>query len=196
MCVSGFLSCRPSSWSRFPPGKWSHPRLRLHLLQNQPHQVSPHSVPHLSQASHFSGESGDCKTLITQHEIHFELQPDAFPCDRAKVAYIINQLTGRAEAWTTPKCSWTSPVCQTLAQFSKALTQIFQHMNFEHEAAKALSGLVVDYAVEFRTMAAKSSWNPPSSFRRLSGGLIVASKGPIGPAGPSHGSGLPHQAGY
>uniref|UniRef100_A0A3B4YG34 CCHC-type domain-containing protein n=1 Tax=Seriola lalandi dorsalis TaxID=1841481 RepID=A0A3B4YG34_SERLL len=104
------------------------------------------SAPLLSQLNRFSGELGDCKTFLAQCEIHFELQPDAFPTDRARIAYIITHLKGRAEAWATAEWGRSSPVCQ-------------------------LSGRVVDNAIEFRILAAESSWNPPALFDAFLEGL-------------------------
>lgn len=60
--------------------------------------LGPRPVPDMSQPSCFLGETEDYKTFLTQCEIHFKLQPDAVPSDRAKVAYIITHLRGRAEA--------------------------------------------------------------------------------------------------
>ena len=152
-----------------------------------PVQPSTRPVPHLSQPTRFTGDSGDCKTFLTQCQIHFELQPEAFPTDRAKVAYIITHLSGRAEAWATAEWGRSSPVCQSLPLFSKALTQIFQHTTPGREAARALvrlrqgRGRVVDYAIEFRTLAAESSWNPPALFDAFLEGLSESLKDQLAP---------------
>uniref|UniRef100_A0A8D0D940 DUF4939 domain-containing protein n=1 Tax=Sander lucioperca TaxID=283035 RepID=A0A8D0D940_SANLU len=61
--------------------------------------------PHLARPERFSGESGDCRSFLTQCEIHFELQAAAYPTDRAKVVYIISHLTGRAELWAAAEWS-------------------------------------------------------------------------------------------
>ena len=122
--------------------------------------------PQLSRPERFSGESGDVRPFLTQCELHFELQAAAFPTDRAKVAFIISHLTGRAEAWATAEWSRRSAACATLAGFTRALEQVFQHTSPGREAARTLLRLrqgrrrVSDYAIDFRTLAAESEWNP------------------------------------
>ena len=82
----------------------------------------------LSRPEKFSGDSGDCRPFLTQCELHFELQPMSFPSERARVAYVISYLSGRAEAWATAEWSRRSPVCDTLQLFTNALTKTFQQI--------------------------------------------------------------------
>lgn len=118
--------------------------------------------PHLAKPETLLG---DCRAFLTQCELHFELQAAAYPTDRAKVAFVISHLTGRAESWATAEWSRKSVVCDSYANFTQTFTQIFQIFTPGREAARALVGLqqgrrgVSDYAVEFRILAAESGWN-------------------------------------
>lgn len=55
--------------------------------------------------------------------------------------------------------------CLSLGLFSATLTKLFDHTPPGREAARALGGLcqgrprAIDYAIEFRTLAADSGWN-------------------------------------
>nr|XP_057907337.1 retrotransposon-derived protein PEG10 isoform X1 [Doryrhamphus excisus] len=126
------------------------------------------TCPQLSRPEWFSGESGDVRPFLTKCELHFELQAPAFMSERARVAFVISHLTGRAGAWATTEWSRRSAVCESYAAFSKALEQVFQRQPSGREAARSLLQLhqgrqrVTDYAVEFRALAANSDWNAPA----------------------------------
>ncbi|CAL9685258.1 unnamed protein product [Knipowitschia caucasica] len=152
------------------------------------HQPVHHvATPHFSQPARFSGESGDCRAFLTQCNLHFELQPLTYPSDRAKIAYIISHLSGRAEAWATAEWSRDSPVCLNLRQFIKSFTQVFQHISPGREAARALVSLrqgrrrASDYATEFRTLAAESEWNQSALIDAFLHGLSSTLKDQLAP---------------
>ncbi|CAL9698545.1 unnamed protein product [Knipowitschia caucasica] len=119
----------------------------------------------LSNPERFSGETGDCWPFLSQCELHFEFQQACFPSDRAKIAYIISYLTGRARAWATAEWDGRSTICNSLPLFIRTFNHIFQTITPGREAAKALVTLrqgrrsVLDYALEFCTISADSGWN-------------------------------------
>ena len=139
-------------------------------------------LPHLSRPERFSGESGDCRAFLTQCGLHYELQSVHYPTDRAKIAYLISHLTGRAEAWATAEWNRDSHLCNSFADFTQAFTQIFQHVTPGREAARVLVNLrqgrrrVADYAIEFRTVAAESGWNQTALLDAFLCGLSSALK--------------------
>uniref|UniRef100_A0A3Q3W915 DUF4939 domain-containing protein n=1 Tax=Mola mola TaxID=94237 RepID=A0A3Q3W915_MOLML len=123
---------------------------------------------HLSSPERFSGESGDCRPFISQCELHIEFNAASFSSDQAEIAFIISHLTGRATRfWATAEWSRRSAMCNSLAEFIKIFTQIFQSTSPGREAARSLVSLrqgkrsVTDYTIEFRTIAADNSWNQP-----------------------------------
>ncbi len=95
----------------------------------------------LSSPERFSGESGDCRPFLSQCELHFEFQASAFLSDRAKIAYIISYLSGRAKAWATAEWSRRSAICNSLPLFLETFKTVFQSATPGREAAKALAAL-------------------------------------------------------
>lgn len=136
----------------------------------------------LSPPEKFSGNAPNCRAFLVQCGLHFDLQPDAFPTERSRVAYIITHLTGRAEAWATAEWANNSPVCQSVELFSATLKKIFDHSTPGPEAARTILSLrqgsrpVVDYAIQFRTLAADCGWNPSSLLDAFHYGLSDAIK--------------------
>ena len=97
--------------------------------------------------------------------MHFELSPHVFPTDRAKIAFMISHLAGRARAWATAEWARESPLSSSHRDFKEALQRTFDPVSTIREKARELSGLrqgqesVCDYAIRFRTLAAESGWN-------------------------------------
>ncbi|XP_028459947.1 uncharacterized protein LOC114572484 [Perca flavescens] len=81
-------------------------------------RASSSPFPHLARPERFSGDSGDCRAFLTQRELHFELQAATYPSDRAKVAFIISHLSGRAESWAAAEWSQRSAVCNSYTGFT------------------------------------------------------------------------------
>ena len=132
-----------------------------------PPRTSPVSEARLPPPERCSGAPGSCRPFLTQCSLAFELQPSAFPSDRARVAYVISLLTGRAKEWGTAEWQRQSPICSSFLLFSKELRKVFDHATPGREAAQGLMDLkqggrsVADYSIDFRTIAADSGWNAP-----------------------------------
>lgn len=126
---------------------------------------SSSQAPTFVVPAQFAGDSGDCKTFITQCSIHFELSLECYTTDRAPVVFAISHLSGRAEAWAAAECDHQSSLCDSFQEFAKALRLTFQTVPLERHAAQKLACLrqgnrsIRDYAVEFRTLAVQSHWN-------------------------------------
>ena len=93
--------------------------------------VSLHSLHLSSPFKHFSGESGDCLPFISQCELHFEFIATSFSSDRAKIVFIISQLTGRARSCAMAEWSYRSAMCNSLPEFVKNFTEIFHSTRFK-----------------------------------------------------------------
>ncbi|XP_077390531.1 uncharacterized protein LOC144027107 [Festucalex cinctus] len=134
----------------------------------------------LASPERYSGDQGQCQAFLTECDIHFELSPQAFPTDRSRVAFMISHLTGRARDWATAEWARHSPTCSTAAGFSRALRLVFDPTNMDREKTRELSNLrqgresVNDYAIRFRTLAAKSGWNDTALFDHFLKGLSTA----------------------
>ncbi|KAI3359067.1 hypothetical protein L3Q82_002568 [Scortum barcoo] len=128
-----------------------------------PTSASPHPV-RLAPPEKFSGESGECRPFLVQCDLHFKNDPDAFASEQAWVAFMVPHLTGRAAAWATAEWARGAAVCQNVKDFSQTLSRMFDHTSPAREASRALFSLrqrnwkVMDYAIEFRTLAADSGW--------------------------------------
>lgn len=135
-------------------------------------QASPappsNSEVHLPHPERYDGSPGRCKGFLTQCSLNFELQPNKFPTSRSKVAYVITLLSGKALAWATAlwEQSPQPAVCSDYSRFIDEMRRVFEHPVRGREAASRLLQLsqgtqsVAELAVEFRTLAMESGWNP------------------------------------
>ncbi|XP_061605724.1 uncharacterized protein fbxw9 isoform X2 [Phyllopteryx taeniolatus] len=164
------------------PNTATVPTFPCEAVTIQPPATSAAVCPQLSRPERFSGDSGNIKPFITQCELHFELQAAAFPTERAKIAFVISHLTGRAEAWATAEWSRNSAACHSWAFFVKTMEQIFEFSTPDREAARSLVTLqqgkrrVSDYAIEFCILAAESQWNNQALLDAFFQGLSPAVK--------------------
>ena len=146
----------------------------LGTLNPQP-QVQPLAAPVAPVAeSHslrlpppicFSGDSKACRGFLGQCTIHFELLPQHFLSDRAKITYIISLLSGEALAWAAPLWESNDPVVSSLSVFLKLFWNIFKEPACVSSVASALlclrqeSASVGQYALHFHILTAELSWN-------------------------------------
>uniref|UniRef100_A0A3P9K7H2 ribonuclease H n=1 Tax=Oryzias latipes TaxID=8090 RepID=A0A3P9K7H2_ORYLA len=106
-----------------------------------------------------------CKNFLTDCSIHFEHSPHAFVSDRARIAFMISHLSGRARAWAMAEWARNSPICSSLIAFQHALQITFDPVSTSREKARELTNIrqgresVCDYAIRFRTSAAENGWN-------------------------------------
>ncbi|KAK3551711.1 hypothetical protein QTP70_022574, partial [Hemibagrus guttatus] len=82
----------------------------------------------------FSGSAEDCNGFLLQCSLALEMQPHLYPDDRAKVAFIISHLDGKALRWAEPIWTQNNPIVTSLPSF-------------------------IEHFKEFRTLAAASGWN-------------------------------------
>lgn len=66
-----------------------------HELSDSP-PPSPITEPKVNNPPRYSGEPTECKAFLTQCEVIFSLQPSTYAADRARIAFVISLLTGRA----------------------------------------------------------------------------------------------------
>lgn len=137
------------------------------------------SGPRLAPPERYSGEPGQCKSFITDCSMHFKYSPWDFPSDRAKVAFMISHLTGKARSWATAEWSRDSPLCNSVSEFQAALQKVFEPLCSDREKARELSWIrqgreaVSDYAVRFRTLASESGWNSTALYDVFLKGLAA-----------------------
>lgn len=85
--------------------------------------------------------------------------------ESSKVHYALGLLRGRALVWAEAVCSNQSLTGVTFADFSAKLKTVFDHPDHVGNSSKILFNLrqgpnsVLEYSVEFWTLAADSKWN-------------------------------------
>lgn len=138
---------------------------------------SPVHEPKLPPPEKYSGDPGTCRSFLSQCSLIFELQPSTFPSDRAKVAYVITQLLGRAREWGTAMWDADSPSCADFQDFSAEMRRVFDRSKHGHEAAHELLQMrqghrsVSDYAIDFQTLATCTRWDSEALFDTFLNGL-------------------------
>lgn len=144
--------------------------------------LSPLSEPRLPPPQHFSGDPSACDGFLTQCSLTFELQPSSFPSDRAKIAYVITLLSGKALSWATAVWKAQAPFCTSYSAFEKEFKRVFDHPFSGRQASKRLltlrqgNGSAAEYAIQFRTVAAGSGWNNEALMVCFLNGLSEAIK--------------------
>ncbi|KAK3522424.1 hypothetical protein QTP86_010645 [Hemibagrus guttatus] len=93
----------------------------------------------MAQPAPYSGSVEDCNGHLLQCSLVLEMQPHLYPTERSKVAFVITQLQHFKEVFGKP--SWDSSVGEELCKLRQGKL------------------MVTKYAIQFRTLAAKSSWN-------------------------------------
>ncbi|KAK3524878.1 hypothetical protein QTP86_011080 [Hemibagrus guttatus] len=134
----------------------------------------PLCVSPMAQPAPYSG-SEDCNGFILQCSLVLEMQPHLYPTERSKVAFIISQLRGQALLWAESLWSQNSPVTQSYAGFVDHFKEVFGKPSWDSSVGEELCRLqqgkltVPEYALQFRTLAAKSGWNeqaPLAAYRQ------------------------------
>ncbi|KAK3544185.1 hypothetical protein QTP86_008287 [Hemibagrus guttatus] len=119
----------------------------------------------MAQPAPYSGSAEDCNGFLLQCSLVLEMQPHLYPTERSKVAFVITQLRGQALLWAESLWSQDSPVTQSYAVFVEHFKEVFGKPSWDSSVGEELCKLrqgklmVTEYAIQFRTLAAKSGWN-------------------------------------
>ncbi|KAK3568426.1 hypothetical protein QTP86_006935 [Hemibagrus guttatus] len=88
-----------------------------------------------------------------------------FPTEQSKVAFLITQLSGKALLWAESIWSQNHPAVQPYSSFVDHFKEVFGKPSWDSSIGEELYNLkqgkmsVNEYALQFRTLAAKSGWN-------------------------------------
>ncbi|TWW68258.1 hypothetical protein D4764_19G0000560 [Takifugu flavidus] len=74
--------------------------------------------PRVGAPERYSGDPEGCNPFLTNCSILFALQPYTFASEAAKVAFIINHVTGRARLWGMAEWERGTPACSSFQTFS------------------------------------------------------------------------------
>lgn len=122
----------------------------------------------MAKLAPFSGSAEDSNGFLLQCSLVLEMQPNLYPNERSKVAFIISQLNGRALQWAETIWSQDGPVTQSLTNFVTHFKVVFGRSANDSSAGEQLYHLkqgsmsINDYALKFRTLVAASGWNKQS----------------------------------
>lgn len=145
------------------PGQASGPALQTSTSSGS-QSVQPRE-PFIPTPNRYSGETGVCKQFLHQCMLVFDQQPLTYSSDRAKVAFIMSLLSGKASAWAVALVNRDSPVCNTLTSFTSEMQRVFDHPLQGKEASSRLlslhqgSGSVSAYSIDFRILATECGWD-------------------------------------
>ncbi|KAL0162309.1 hypothetical protein M9458_041705, partial [Cirrhinus mrigala] len=122
---------------------------------------SPMAMPNT-----FAGEAAECSSFLLQVNLYILMQPQQFPLENAKVAFLISLLTSKALQWA--KAIWNSdnPIIHSYSLlFTSHFSEVFSTATGTLTTSDQLFRLqqgtssVNDYTLHFRTLAAASGWN-------------------------------------
>lgn len=150
--------------------------LQVHQLRKDPPVSSRPAEapePRINNPPCYAGEPTQCRSFLTQCEVVFALQPTTYSRERARVAYVISLLTGRACEWGT--AAWEAEVDFTTRfdLFKEEMLRVFDRSAHGEEASRILSSLrqgrrtVIDFSIEFRTLSTTCGWNEPALVARF-----------------------------
>lgn len=121
--------------------------------------------PRLPAPERYDGNPERCRGFVTQCTLAFGLQPNSYPVENSKVAYIITLLTGKALDWATALWEQQSPLTENSEQFIEEMRKVFHHPtggeDIDHRLLQISQGTrsVAEFAIEFCTLATESGWD-------------------------------------
>ncbi len=104
----------------------------------------------------------------------FSLQPQTSVGDRARIAYVVSLLTGRARGWATASWEAQASCCGHYELFKGEMIKVFDRSVYIFQAVLHQGeSSVADFAIEFRTLATTCEWNEPALVARFLEGLNI-----------------------
>ena len=100
----------------------------------------------------YTRELGLCRGFIVQCELIFEQQPRLYATNRARIAFVVSSLGGRALEWATGPVGYHYETFTT--KFRAAFDPSHWLFTLQQEGRS-----VAEYAIEFHTLAEEVGWN-------------------------------------
>uniref|UniRef100_A0A8C9XZN5 Retrotransposon gag domain-containing protein n=1 Tax=Sander lucioperca TaxID=283035 RepID=A0A8C9XZN5_SANLU len=129
--------------------------------ENPPPVSSP--LP-ISTPDKYDGDLGRCRSFLMQCGLVFDLQPNSYATDKARIAFVIELLRGRALDWASAIWERQDICMASYQEFTAEMRKLFDHPVRGRDAANLFSlhqgaRSVADFVIEFRTLAVESEWN-------------------------------------
>ena len=140
------------------------------------------SEPRISDPSYFDGRRNLLKNFVSQLRLVIFGQPSRYPTERSKVMFAASFLRDSAFSWFQPYLNAEScPVLDDFDMFIDLLESAFGDPDETINAERKLSLLsqsasAIQYASEFRRIAALTQWNDPAKCYHFYNGLKPAVK--------------------
>ncbi len=131
----------------------------------------------MAQPAPFSGEAEECNGFLLQCSLTIELQPQMFPTEQSKIAFVISALTGPALQWAETIWNQAGPATQSFSCLLIHFREVFGRSSGDSSIGEQLYQLkqgalsINQYSLKFRTLAAASGWNEPSLITAYRQGL-------------------------
>lgn len=127
-------------------------------------ETPTHVNPRLAYPEKFDGDSTKCKGFLLQCSLFVEQQPTLYTTDAGRIAFVCSLLTGRALEWITAVWHEDGTAFTTFTDFLIRFREVFDHPREGKGAGERLLELsqggltAAEYALNFRTLAAQTSW--------------------------------------
>ncbi len=135
--------------------------LRASLQPPPPPQSASASPMALPTA--YAGESAECGGFLLQLALYIEMQPQKFPTERSKVAFLISLLSGRALSWARAIWNANTSLINSYAAFTNHFKEVFElatgALSVSDQLLRQGTSSTHEYTLQFRTLAATCSWN-------------------------------------
>ncbi|XP_058604706.1 uncharacterized protein LOC131522871 isoform X2 [Onychostoma macrolepis] len=137
--------------------------LRASRLPPPPPQSASASPMALLAA--YAGDSAECGGFLLQMALYLEMQPQKFPTERSKVAFLISLLSGRALIWARAIWDANTAIINSYEAFTHHFKEVFGSSTGAFSVSDQLLRLrqgtssTHGYTLQFRTLAASSGWN-------------------------------------
>uniref|UniRef100_A0A8C9ZYC4 CCHC-type domain-containing protein n=1 Tax=Sander lucioperca TaxID=283035 RepID=A0A8C9ZYC4_SANLU len=124
--------------------------------------------PKVPTPDKYDGDLGKCRSFLMQCGLVFDLQPNSYATDKARIAFVIELLRGRALDWASALWERQDICLASYQEFTAEMRKLFDHPVRGRDAANRLFSLqqgarsVADFVIEFRTLAVESEWNEKS----------------------------------
>ncbi|KAK3531883.1 hypothetical protein QTP70_034386 [Hemibagrus guttatus] len=133
--------------------------------------------PRLALPEKFDGSADRCRGFLRQCEVFFAHQPGVYSKEETRCAFIMSLLTDRALEWASAVWDADPQIRSSFSHFTGLIREVFEYPAGGKDVSVQLMELrqgtdtAADYAIMFRTLAARSGWNDASLWAVFRAGL-------------------------
>ncbi|TWW81751.1 hypothetical protein D4764_01G0015660 [Takifugu flavidus] len=121
-----------------------------------------------TSASRIFGHRSRLSIFLLQCSLVFNLQPLTYPSNRAKIAFVVNLLSGKVAQWATAVLENQTPASSSFPAFTAELKRVFDHPVQSGEAASQI--LSVHAPLGARNLSLHNFWWTPAQMTTSSAG--------------------------